>query len=141
MMTTALPRIEPVLKRILMPASMIGVDGAELLKVMRDRDMHPALFGSMPRGIHAKGDIVTTTADGVDLNRLWNEFQQTMQAWNAKRDRLVGFLSYPVTQPSEFVYQGGSVTETSRDPWSIASSVVWRSAPPAVNVSIGAVRA
>ena len=111
MMTTALPRIEPVLKRILMPASMIGVDGAELLKVMRDRDMHPALFGSMPRGIHAKGDIVTTTADGVDFNRLWNEFQQTMQAWNAKRDRLVGFLSYPVTQPSEFVYQGGSVTE------------------------------
>lgn len=105
--TTATPRIE----RVLFPASMIGLDGSELLKVMADREAHVALFGAMPRGIHSRGDIVTTTPDGVDLNRLWNEFQQTMTMYNEKRDGLVRFLTFPVNVPTEFVFQGGSLAE------------------------------
>jgi hypothetical protein len=105
--TIAIPRIQ----RVLFPASMIGVDGDELLKVLAEREAHVALFGAMPRGIHSKGDIVTTTPDGVDLNRLWNEFQQTMGVYNAKRDSLVRFLTFPVNVASEFVYQGGSLAE------------------------------
>jgi hypothetical protein len=105
--TIAVPRIE----RFLFPASMIGADGSDLRSVMQDRDAHLALFGAMPRGIHSRGDIVTTTPDGVDLNRLWNEFQQTMGLYNAKRDSLVQFLTFPVSVANEFVYQGGSLAE------------------------------
>jgi len=54
------------------------------------------LFGS-GRGISSAGDIITSTTDGVDLNTLWDEFQETLLLWNAGRQRIVDILTYPVT--------------------------------------------
>jgi hypothetical protein len=68
----------------------------------------PGVGGSMARGIHANGDKITQTADGQDLNAMWNEFQASLGIWNEKRDSLVRFLSYGVTAASEMVYQAGA---------------------------------
>src|SRR5687768_3066967 len=55
------------------------------------------------RGFNATGDLVFQTADGVDLNSLWGEYQTTLQVQNAGRQRLVSFLSFPVTTLIETV--------------------------------------
>ncbi len=90
------------------PAGMLGhIDP----QIIRDLNVVPLIRGSFPRGIHAMGDIVTQTADGVDLNRLWNEFQASMNIFNEKRDSLVRLLTYPITAPTEDVFQGGSQAE------------------------------
>lgn len=60
-----------------------------------------------PGGYHTEGDIVTHTADGIDLNALWSEFQQTMVIYNAKMEKLVSLLSFPVTNLIETVPQVG----------------------------------
>lgn len=90
------------------PASMLGQDAFHLY---RELGIAPALFGEMPRGIHAQGDVVTQTADGANLNTLWNEFQATMALANAERDSLVRFLTYNVTVANEEVFQGGTGAE------------------------------
>lgn len=53
--------------------------------------------GPAGRGINSAGDIVTKSADGRDLNDIWNEFQQTLNVWNAGRSKIVDILTYPVT--------------------------------------------
>lgn len=57
------------------------------------------------RGINTEGDILTQTADGRDLNELWNEFQTTLQVQNAARQAVVDFLTFPVTNVIEDVPQ------------------------------------
>lgn len=53
------------------------------------------IFGA-ERGYNAAADIVTQTADGRDLNAIWNEFGETLNVWNAGRQKLVDLLTYPV---------------------------------------------
>ena len=94
--------------RLVFPSSMLGdIDP----RVLREMGVIGQIAGAFPRGIHAAGDILTQTADGIDLNKLWNEFQATMQIANEKRDALVRFLTFPITESHENVYQGGSVAE------------------------------
>jgi len=59
----------------------------------------------MPAGMgySASADLLTQTADGVDLNRLWADYQAALEQWNADRNRLVNFLTFPVTNPVEHV--------------------------------------
>lgn len=59
----------------------------------------------MPAGMGytASADLLTVTADGVDLNTLWNDYQEAIAAWNADRNRLINFLTFPVTAPTEEV--------------------------------------
>lgn len=90
------------------PAGMLGLLDP---KVIKDLNIVPLVGGSMPRGIHAAGDIVTQTADGMDLNVLWNQFQAALQIYNEKRDSLVRLLTYPVTVASEDVFQSGAQAE------------------------------
>jgi hypothetical protein len=94
--------------RLLVPASMLGDIESVILSSM---GVMPTFSGAFPRGIHAAGDIVTQTADGVDLNALWNEFQASLGIANEGRDRLVQFLTYPVTVAHEDVFQGGATAE------------------------------
>lgn len=54
-------------------------------------------------GYAASADLLTTTADGVDLNTLWADYQAALAQYNADRDRLVNFLTFPVTNPVEEV--------------------------------------
>lgn len=66
--------------------------------------------GSQPvaRGYNAAGDIITQTTDGRDLNVLWEEFQETARIANEDRQRIIDFLTFPVTQVIEDVPQAGS---------------------------------
>ena len=63
------------------------------------------IFGADPRGrgINSTGDIVARTSDGFDLNAIWDEFQATLNVWNAGRDKLVDILTYSVTELIESV--------------------------------------
>lgn len=66
-----------------------------------------AAFGlaAAARGVNTEGDVLTQTIDGRDLNEIWAEFQQTLLAWNAGRDALIGALTFNVSQPIEDVPQ------------------------------------
>ncbi len=63
------------------------------------------------RGIHAVGDIVTQTQDGMDINELWASYQRWLDDWNESREALVNFLTYNTTDSFENVWQGGSQAE------------------------------
>jgi hypothetical protein len=64
----------------------------------------------MPRGFHAAGDIlVNQTADGQDLNALWDDYQAALGLWNAQRDPLVSFLTYRTTLLTEQMYDTGEL--------------------------------
>lgn len=62
----------------------------------------------MARGYNAAADVLTQTADGRDLNEVWQEFQETIALQNAERQRLVDLLTFQVTQNIEDVPQFGS---------------------------------
>lgn len=49
--------------------------------------------------------LVTSTTDGVDLNDLWTEYQDTVAIANAQRQALIDFLTFPVTNNIETVTQ------------------------------------
>lgn len=59
----------------------------------------------MARGYNASADILTRTADGRDLNDLWNEFQTVVALQNERRQRLINFLTFAVTNNIEDVPQ------------------------------------
>ena len=66
------------------------------------------LFGrhvAADNGYNTEGDVLTQTVDGRDLNEVWREFQQSLQAWNASRSRLVTALTFGVSEPVEDVPQ------------------------------------
>lgn len=49
--------------------------------------------------------LVPSTTDGVDLNDLWTEFQESVQLANAQRTLIINFLTFPVTENIETVTQ------------------------------------
>lgn len=61
-------------------------------------------------GYGTEGDIVYTTADGIDLNQLWSEAQAALAVWNAGRSKLVDILTFPVTNEIESVPQVGEAS-------------------------------
>lgn len=71
-----------------------------------------SLFGGDERrgGYQTVGDIVNITSDGVDLNALWGEFQQTMAIYNESRGRLIELLTFPVQNIIETVPQVGEAS-------------------------------
>lgn len=74
--------------------------------------LNRTLFGAgtvmMAKGYNAKADVLTMSADGRDLNDMWNEFQATVAIQNAERQRIIDLLTFPVTQPIEDVAQFGT---------------------------------
>lgn len=65
--------------------------------------------GSGPlQGYHTEGDIVRTTADGVDTNLLWAEFTRVLELYNAQRQPIVDLLTYTVPRDIESVPQAGN---------------------------------
>jgi hypothetical protein len=68
-------------------------------------------------GINAKGDLLTKTKDGRDLNALWADYQAVLEAYNAQRSAIVGFLTYPQTSPIEevpVITSGGKFEKASQ---------------------------
>lgn len=72
--------------------------------------LEKSTFGSavMAKGYNASADVLTQTADGRDLNGIWDEFQQTVAIQNAQRQRFVDLLTFPVTNVIEDVPQFGT---------------------------------
>jgi hypothetical protein len=66
------------------------------------------LFGAAPsQGFSTEGDVITVTTNGVDLNVIWAEFQQSVALRNKQRQKLIDFLTYTVTNPVETIPQFG----------------------------------
>ena len=116
MSTTAL--IRPRMPDLVVPAKMLlSRDGGRLSSV---RGMEPVDLRSLgiiegiaggDRGYHADGDVLTQTADGVDLNQLWRDYQDFLQEWNNRRDPLVNFLTWRTTNVSEDLFQSGDLAD------------------------------
>lgn len=73
----------------------------------------PLFGGTAPvrqEGILTQGDLVTVTADGIDLNALWNSFSESISIYNEAMDDLIQLLTYPVTTPIEPVVQIGEAS-------------------------------
>lgn len=62
----------------------------------------------MARGYNASADVLTMSADGRDLNEIWEEFQATVAIQNEERQRIIDLLTFPVTNVIEDVPQFGS---------------------------------
>lgn len=65
-------------------------------------------IGGGAQGYNTEGDVITQTADGVDLRGIWAEFQKTLELANSQRQSLIDFLTYGVTNPTETIPQFGS---------------------------------
>lgn len=68
----------------------------------------PIFGGTAPvrqEGMLTSGDLVTVTADGIDLNALWGAFNESTMIYNEAMDDLIALLTYPVTTPIEPVVQ------------------------------------
>lgn len=75
---------------------------------LRSLGFLPGIAGGAPRkGTHVAADVVTQTADGQDLNAIWVEFMDLLNAVNAQRQALIRFLTFPVTKITEQVAQPG----------------------------------
>lgn len=87
-----------------MTDKMIAGHVERLLAESRER------FGgaTMAKGYNASADVLTMSADGRDLNAIWDEFQATIAIQNANRQRLVDLLTFPVTTVIEDVPQFGT---------------------------------
>lgn len=53
----------------------------------------------MPRGISTSGDLLSTTLDGVSLDRLWDEFITTLTMWNNSRSPIANLFTENTTLP------------------------------------------
>ena len=62
----------------------------------------------MAKGYSTLGDVLTKTADGRDLNEIWNEFQNVIGIHNERRNKIVDLLTYPVHNPIEDVVQANT---------------------------------
>lgn len=75
--------------------------------------LSPIFGGTAPvrqEGILTQGDLITQTADGIDLNALWDSFSGSLAIYNEAMDALIQVLTYPVTTPIEPVVQVGDMT-------------------------------
>ncbi|MCV7029083.1 hypothetical protein [Mycobacterium sherrisii] len=61
-------------------------------------------------GYQTEGDIlVNTTADGVDLQVIWQEVAAVVKAWNAERSALTNLLTFNTTNTADAIPQSRSV--------------------------------
>jgi hypothetical protein len=85
----------------------IRVPGAELVN-LRELGILTGTSGAAPvHGINAVSDVITQLADGTDLNQVWNDFMDLLNATNGSRQALINFLTYDVATPTEAVAQAG----------------------------------
>ncbi|OBF01893.1 hypothetical protein [Mycobacterium sp. 852002-10029_SCH5224772] len=72
-------------------------------------------YGGEGLGYNSEGDVlVNVTADGVDVNALWQEVQQVLSAWNSERNAVASLLSYYTINAADAVPQ--SIADESFEP-------------------------
>ncbi|BCO56981.1 hypothetical protein LTQ56_04710 [Mycobacterium intracellulare subsp. intracellulare] len=63
-------------------------------------------YGGEGLGYNTEGDVlVNVTADGVDVNALWQEVQQVLSAWNGERNAVASLLSHYTINAADAVPQ------------------------------------
>ena len=92
--------------------SGLALVGGELLlpkqpqiELVHDQKFKDALTGitGFDLGSSERADVVYQTLDGADLNRMWDEFQRTLEIRQEQEDTLINYLTYTVTDPIEQV--------------------------------------
>lgn len=63
----------------------------------------------MPRGINAVADIQSSTANGVLLNTVWDEWADVIRQYNASNQPLISALTFPVTELTETIVTGDQI--------------------------------
>lgn len=77
---------------------------ADKMELLRAEFGDLILAGSdTTRGYNQEADLITETSDGFPLNRMWDEFQRTINVWNSQRTAIVNLLTYRVTDLVEGV--------------------------------------
>lgn len=76
-----------------------AVPGMEMVDLKSLGFVMPIAGGD--RGYHARGDVLTQTQDGTDLNALWRDYQDMLASYNAKRNVLMDFLTWRTTNSYE----------------------------------------
>lgn len=99
---SANPLVKPGL--IKAPLALTARDGHKLVD-LREFGLFPGMLGADNNlgGYQTAADVVTETADGVDLNQMWAEFQAVLDVYNQARSHLVSILTYTVTDLIESV--------------------------------------
>lgn len=85
--------------------------GMELVNLRELGILPAARGGAQRRGAHVAADVVTRTADGTDLNEIWNDFMDLLNVANASRQALINYLTFSVATPTETVAQQGDGVE------------------------------
>lgn len=73
----------------------------------------PIFGGTAPvrqEGYASSGDLVTHTADGVDLNDVWDDAAEALAMYNEQQQTLLDLFVFPVEQPIEVVPQIGEIS-------------------------------
>ena len=65
----------------------------------------------MARGYNAMADVIAATADGVDLNTIWNEHQATIILRNEARSALAALFTYNTDLSADVVAQSATDAE------------------------------
>lgn len=83
--------------------------GMEMVDLL-DLGIMPGVGGG-DRGYNARGDLITATANNVDLNDLWDDYQRMLADANSRRDALVSFLTWRTTNVSENRFTTGQLAD------------------------------
>lgn len=124
--------------RILTSKSIITPDALATQPVSGNRLVDLRTLGFVPGisggagGYNASGDVLTETVDGVDLNAIWDEYQETLEYYNQRRQSLIDLLTFGVTEPIERVSIPGGEDDFERasefgEPVGIKSNVAYQS--------------
>lgn len=62
-------------------------------------------------GYNVQYDLVTQTIDGIDLNRLWAEFQETINVVNSERIAIASLFTFNTTNAADYLVQGSAGIE------------------------------
>jgi hypothetical protein len=98
------------LKPLVLPGGIRRSGKLMTIDELRRAGIVPGISGAA-RGYNQQGDVVTVTADGRDLNQIWRDYQEALNLYNAQRDPLLSFLTFPVTVNPEDVFQGGDTVD------------------------------
>lgn len=85
----------------------------------------------MAKGYSTSGDILTRTRDGQDLNAIWNQYQELLQAFNDARQPLINLLSFTTTNIIEDVVAPGQETFEEATEFGVPVSIRPAPAPTA----------
>lgn len=62
-----------------------------------------ARLSGYDQGALDRSDALVQAADGSDINQIWAEIEEILAVWNAQRNRLIDYLTFPVTEIIDYV--------------------------------------